>query len=255
MTDAAPAPAEDELVPFRQLAALAENDPARRELRDELVRGHLDVARNLARKFDRRGEPLDDLVQVATVGLIKSVDRFDPEHGSGFLAFAVPTIMGELRRHFRDTAWAVRVPRRLKELTGTVANARSELSQRLGRAPRPSELADFLGISREDVREVLVAGSGQTGASLDRLLEESPGTQFGAEDPELEEVDNREALGPMLAALPELERTIVVLRFFRSMSQAAIGERVGVSQMQVSRVLARTLRRLRNQLDQAEPGQ
>lgn len=252
MTDEATGPSEDELAPFRAFAALAADDPARQALRDELVRGHLDVARNLARKFDRRGEPLDDLVQVATVGLIKSVDRFDPKRGSGFLAFAVPTIMGELRRHFRDTAWAVRVPRRLKELTGTVATARGELSQRLGRAPRPSELADHLGISRDDVREVLVASSGQTGTSLDRILEDSPTTQFGAEDPELAEVDNREALGPMLAALPELERTIVVLRFFRSMSQAAIGERVGVSQMQVSRVLARTLRQLRGQLDASE---
>lgn len=242
-------PAEDDLTPFRELACRADDDPVRRELRDELVRGHLDVARNLARKFEHRGEPLDDLVQVATVGLIKSVDRFDPDHGSGFLAFAVPTIMGELRRHFRDTAWAVRVPRRLKELTGTVATARAELSQRLGRAPRPSELAEHLGIGLDELREVLVAGGGQTGASLDKLLEQAPATQFGMEDPRLSEVDNREALGPMLAELPELDRTIVVLRFFRSMSQAAIGERIGVSQMQVSRVLARTLRRLRNQLD------
>ena len=253
MTTAEPTRPDDvELATFRELSELSEDDSRRPALREALVRRYLDVARNLARKFEHRGEPLDDLVQVATVGLIKSVDRFDPAHGSGFLAFAVPTITGELRRHFRDTAWAVRVPRRLKELNGTVANARAELSQRLGRAPRPSEVAEHLGISREDVYEVLVASSGQLGASLDKMLEDSPGTQFGTEDSELSEVENREALQPVLDSLPERDRTIVVLRYFRSMSQADIGKRVGVSQMQVSRVLARTLRQMRAALGEPD---
>ncbi|MDQ3403309.1 MAG: SigB/SigF/SigG family RNA polymerase sigma factor [Actinomycetota bacterium] len=233
-----------DVVRFRALAALGQDDPRRITLRGEIVADHMDLARNLARKFDRRGEQLEDLTQVATIGLIKSVDRFDAEKGN-FYAFAIPTIMGELRRHFRDTGWAVRVPRQLKELHVTVAAGRNELSQTLGRAPKPSELADHLGLTREQVYEALVASAGKQGSSLDARLSEPSGDRFGYEDERLTEVDNRRALSPLLAELPEREQKIIVLRFFRGMSQADIARRVGVSQMQVSRLLAKTLERLR----------
>ncbi|MCG8917280.1 SigB/SigF/SigG family RNA polymerase sigma factor [Actinokineospora sp. PR83] len=229
---------------FRRLAELDPADPARAALRGELVADHVDLARNLARKFDRRGDQLEDLVQVATIGLIKAVDRFEVERGN-FYAFAIPTIMGELRRHFRDTGWAVRVPRQLKELHVTVAAGRNELSQRLGRAPKPSELAEHLGLTKEQVYEALVASAGKQGTSLDARLSEPSGDRFGYEDERLTEVDNRRALGPLLAELPEREQRIIVLRFFRGLSQADIARRVGVSQMQVSRLLAKTLERLR----------
>lgn len=227
-----------------ELATLPVNDPRRAALRSEAVASYLDLAHNLARKFDRRGEALEDLVQVATIGLIKAIDRFDVTRGN-FYAFAVPTIMGELRRHFRDTAWAVRVPRQLKELHVTVASASAELSQALGRAPKPSELADHLGLDREQVYEALVAGAGKQGTSLDARLAEPTGDRFGYEDEQFDEVDNRRALAPLLEALPERERRILVLRFFRGMSQSDIARRVGVSQMQVSRLLAKTLRQLK----------
>ncbi|MDQ3578518.1 MAG: SigB/SigF/SigG family RNA polymerase sigma factor [Actinomycetota bacterium] len=233
-----------DVVRFRALAALGQDDPRRITLRGEIVADHMDLARNLARKFDRRGEQLEDLTQVATIGLIKSVDRFDAEKGN-FYAFAIPTIMGELRRHFRDTGWAVRVPRQLKELHVTVAAGRNELSQSLGRAPKPSELADHLGLTREQVYEALVASAAKQGSSLDARLSEPSGDRFGYEDERLTEVDNRRALSPLLAELPEREQKIIVLRFFRGMSQADIARRVGVSQMQVSRLLAKTLERLR----------
>ncbi|WP_051386017.1 SigB/SigF/SigG family RNA polymerase sigma factor [Actinokineospora inagensis] len=229
---------------FRELAALAPDDPRRAALRGDLVADHMDLARNLARKFDRRGDQLEDLIQVATIGLIKAVDRFEADRGN-FYAFAIPTIMGELRRHFRDTGWAVRVPRQLKELHVTVAAGRNELSQKLGRAPKPSELADHLGLTKEQVYEALVASAAKQGTSLDARLAEPAGDRFGYEDDRLEEVDNRRALSPLIAELPEREQKIIVLRFFRGMSQADIARRVGVSQMQVSRLLAKTLERLR----------
>lgn len=229
---------------FEALARLPDGDPRRVALRTELVEAYMDLARNLARKFDRRGDQLEDLVQVATIGLIKSIDRFEPDKGN-FYGFAIPTIMGELRRHFRDTGWAVRVPRQLKELHVTVAAGRMELTQQLGRAPKPSELADHLGLTREQVYETLMAGASKEGTSLDARLAEPNGDRFGYEDDELNQVDNRRALQPLLAELTEREQKIILLRFVRGMSQADIARRVGVSQMQVSRLLAKILERLR----------
>ena len=247
-----PAPTQhdyDQYLPrFAEFAALAPDDPRRGSLRDELVRAHLPVARNIARRFERRGEPLEDLVQVATVGLINAVDRYDPAVGSAFLPFAVPTIVGEVRRYFRDSSWAVRVPRRLKELHLSVAAASNELAQRLGRAPRPSELAEHLNVPQEDVFEALAAGAGHHGSSLDELAAEQNQARLGVEDTDLLGVDDREALRPLLAELPDRERRIIVLRFYREMSQADIARRVGVSQMHVSRLLARTLGQLRDAL-------
>ena len=235
---------------FTQLAELPADDTRREAIRDELVRAHLPVARNLARKFRSRDESMDDLNQIATVGLINAVDRFDPAHGSDFLAFAVPTISGELRHYFRDNSWSVRVPRRLKELNASIAAAREELTVQLARAPRPSEIAERLGIDTEEVFEGLRAGQGRYGASLDNLLENSAHSAFGAPDANLDQAELREALRPLLETLPERERKIVALRFGYGLSQSDIARRVGVSQMQVSRLLTGTLKKLRQELSE-----
>jgi RNA polymerase sigma-B factor len=229
-----------------ELAALPEGDPRRTEPRDKLVTEFLPVAQHIARRFGQRGEPHDDLVQVATVGLISAIDRFDPSRGSDFLSFAVPTIMGEVRRHFRDTSWSVRVPRRLKELHLAITSATNELSQHLGRAPTPSELATHLGISRDEVFEGLEASNAYRSSSLDELLVGTDKSlSLGDDDPDLMGVENREALQPLLRQLPERERTIILLRFFGNLTQTQIADRIGVSQMHVSRLLSRTLVELR----------
>ncbi|GAA4542513.1 SigB/SigF/SigG family RNA polymerase sigma factor [Amycolatopsis samaneae] len=237
---------------FTKLAELPAEDSEREAIRDRLVRAHLELARNLARKFRNRDEAMDDLIQIATIGLIHAVDRFDPTQGTDFLAFAVPTISGELRHHFRDNSWSVRVPRRLKELSASISAAREELTIQLSRAPRPSEIATHLGVSMEDVYEGLRAGQGRYGASLDNLLENSAHTRFGAPDANLGQAELREALRPLLDGLAERERKIVALRFGSGMSQSDIARRVGVSQMQVSRLLAATLKKLRSRLNETD---
>ena len=239
---------------LERYAALAADDPGRDALRDELVTGFLPVAQHIARRFSGRGEPLDDLVQVATVGLINAVDRFSPERGSDFFSFAVPTISGEVRRHFRDLGWSMRVPRRLKDLHVSINSAVSNLSQDLGRAPRPTEIAEHLGVPVSDVLEGLEASEVYRSSSLDEMLSSEQGSAtvgelVGAADAELERVDFQEALRPVLAELPERERTIVMLRFFGNMTQTQIADKVGISQMHVSRLLAQTLDRLRTRLD------
>ncbi|NMH99603.1 SigB/SigF/SigG family RNA polymerase sigma factor [Pseudonocardia acidicola] len=243
------------LVPLlEKYADLPADDPRREALRDQLVTGYLPIAQHIARRFAHRGEPLDDLVQVATVGLINAVDRFSPEKGSDFFSFAVPTISGEVRRHFRDQGWSMRVPRRLKDLHVSINGVVSELSQRLGRAPRPSEIAEQLGVPVADVLEGLEAAEAYRSSSLDEMLSSEEGSAtvgelVGAADAELDRVDYRQALRPVLAELAERERTIVMLRFFGNMTQTQIAEKVGISQMHVSRLLAQTLDRLRNRLD------
>nr|WP_245573961.1 SigB/SigF/SigG family RNA polymerase sigma factor [Amycolatopsis nigrescens] len=239
---------------FRELHGLDERGSEFERLREQLVRLHLDLVRNLARKFRNSDESMEDLVQVATVGLLHAVDRFDPEYGSDFTAFAVPTITGELRRHFRDTSWSVRVPRRLKELHAMIASAREELTVSLARAPRPSEIAKHLDISREEVHEGLVAGQGRYGASLDSMLEDAPHQPFGSADENLDQAELRELLRPVVEKLPERERKIVLLRFGLGLSQADIARRVGVSQMQVSRLLSATLKKLRTEIGEI-PGE
>ncbi|GAA1695967.1 SigB/SigF/SigG family RNA polymerase sigma factor [Fodinicola feengrottensis] len=240
---------------FVELGGLAEEDPRRADVRDRLVTEYLPVAEHVALRFRNRGEPHDDLVQVARLGLVKAVDRFDPAHGSDFLSFAVPTIMGEVRRYFRDASWAVRVPRGAKELHLAVSSAAAELSQRIGSAPTPTQLAEHLGMSLQQVYEGLEAGRAYhadslqapaPGFSADTPLAET----LGEEDSRLELVDNHEALKPLLAALPERERRILLLRFFGNLTQTKIAEQVGVSQMQVSRILGRTLEQLREALAQ-----
>ncbi len=244
---------------FVELAELPEHNRRREKLRDRLVEGHLPVAQHIARRFAHRGEPLDDLEQVATLGLINAVDRFEPDRGVDFLSYAVPTITGEVRRHFRDQGWAMRVPRSLKDLHVTLGAAMSELSQQLGRAPTATELAHHLDLPREQVVEGLEAANAYRGKSLDSLLVDQDGSSgtladaIGTADYELERVEYREALAPLLAELTERERTILMLRFFGNMTQTQIAERVGISQMHVSRLLAHTLATLREGLAEDEP--
>jgi RNA polymerase sigma-B factor len=243
------------LVPLlEQYAALDPDDPRREALRDRLVTGFLPIAQHIARRFSNRGEPLDDLIQVATVGLINAIDRYSPDRGSDFFSFAVPTISGEVRRHFRDLGWSMRVPRRLKDLHVSINGAVSELSQSLGRAPKPSEIAEHLGVPVSEVLEGLEASEAYRSSSLDEMLSSEQGSAtvgelVGAADAELDRVDFRQALRPVLAELAERERTIVLLRFFGNMTQTQIADRVGISQMHVSRLLAQTLDRLRSRLD------
>ncbi|NHC13011.1 RNA polymerase sigma factor SigF [Motilibacter sp. E257] len=271
--DEAPAPAAEPTVPapatsgssgmgvdrertralFAQLTTLEEGSPQRKRVRDALVEQHLPLVEHLARRFRNRGEPYDDLVQVATIGLIKSVDRFDPGRGVEFSTYATPTIVGEIKRHFRDKGWAVRVPRRLQELRLTLTQATSELSQRNGRAPTVAELATQLGISEEEVLEGLESANAYSTLSLDASDQGDEDSvavvdTLGVDDEALEGVEYRESLKPMLEKLPPREQKILLLRFFRGMTQSEIAAEVGISQMHVSRLLARTLAQLREGL-------
>jgi len=239
---------------LEQYSAMDADDPRRERLRDQLVTGYLPVAQHIARRFNHRGEPLDDLVQVATVGLINAIDRFDPGKGGEFFSFAVPTISGEVRRHFRDQSWSMRVPRRLKDMHVSINAAVSDLSQRLGRAPKPSELAQHLDLPVNEVLEGLEAAEAYRSSSLDEMLSSEDGSAtvgelVGDADAELDRVDYRESLRPLLAELAPRERTIVMLRFFGNRTQTQIADEVGISQMHVSRLLSQTLDRLRSRLD------
>ena len=238
---------------FGQLAALPEDDPQRQRVRDELVEMHLALVEYLARRFRNRGEPLDDLVQVATIGLIKSVDRFDLERGVEFSTYATPTIVGEIKRHFRDKGWAIRVPRRLQELKLALTKATSDLSQKNGRAPTVAELAQHLGMSEEDILEGLESANAYSAVSLDAPDtgdDDSPAVadSLGTTDDSLEGVEYRESLKPLLEKLPPREKKILLLRFFGNMTQSQIAAELGISQMHVSRLLARTLAQLRDGL-------
>jgi RNA polymerase sigma-B factor len=238
---------------FNRLATIEQGSTEWMAIREKLVEMHLPLVEHLARRFRNRGEPLDDLVQVATIGLIKSVDRFDPERGVEFSTYATPTIVGEIKRHFRDKGWAVRVPRRLQELRLSLTSATADLSQRLGRAPTVGELAEQLKLSDEEVLEGLESANAYSTLSLDvpeQGEQDSPvvADSLGAEDEELEGVEYRESLKPLLAKLPPREKKILLLRFFGNMTQSQIADEIGISQMHVSRLLARTLAQLRDDL-------
>jgi RNA polymerase sigma-B factor len=235
---------------FAVLAESEPDSPARSRVRDELVEMHLPLVEYLARRFRNRGEPLDDLIQVATIGLIKSVDRFDLERGVEFSTYATPTIVGEIKRHFRDKGWAIRVPRRLQELKLSLTKATSELSQRLGRSPTVAELAKHLEMTEEEVLEGLESANAYSAVSLDAPDggdEDAPAVAdtLGVEDESLEGVEYRESLKPLLDQLPPREKRILLLRFFGNMTQSQIAADLGISQMHVSRLLARTLTQLR----------
>lgn len=233
---------------LERMASLAPGDPERLHLREQLTRRHLPLAEHLAARFSGRGEPQDDLAQVATIGLLKALDRFDPTRGVPFGAYAVPTMLGEIKRHFRDRGWAMRVPRRVQEAGRLLADTREVLTQELGRAPTVAELAERTGHEADDVVEVLEAANAYSTVPLDTGSPTSPALALGEDDAALENVENREALRPLLAALPVRERRILVLRFVRGMSQSQIAAEVGISQMHVSRLLSRTLAQLRDGL-------
>jgi RNA polymerase sigma-B factor len=233
------------------------SDEARLGARDGLVSLHLPLVEHCARRFRNRGEPFEDLVQVGTIGLIKSIDRFDLERGVEFSTYATPTIIGEIKRYFRDKGWAIRVPRRLQELRMQIASTTAELTQSLGRSPTPRELADAIGCTVEDIVEGIESGNAYSTLSLDATDDsgEDGGASMldlmGLDDEELEHIEIRESIKPLLEALPSREKRILLLRFFRNKTQSEIAEEIGVSQMHVSRLLSRTLAQLRSSLQES----
>ncbi|WP_442007103.1 SigB/SigF/SigG family RNA polymerase sigma factor [Mycobacterium sp. 2YAF39] len=240
---------------FRDLQTLDEESSGYRRQRDVIINRCLPLADHIARRFKNRGEPYEDLRQVARLGLIGAVNRFDPDNGANFLAFAIPTMMGEVRRHFRDHGWSVKVPRRMKELGLQLNRAHAELSQQLGRAPTASEIASHLGLDREEVVQAQIAATAYSTLSSDTP---APGVggdddglpvsnRIGAIDDNLEKVLDVETARPLLAKLPARQQTVLRLRFFENMTQTQIAERLGISQMHVSRLLARSLAELRDQ--------
>ena len=234
-------------------ASAAERDSAR----DALVHLHLPLVEHCARRFRNRGEPFEDLVQVGTIGLIKSVDRFDTERGVEFSTYATPTILGEIKRYFRDKGWAIRVPRRLQELRMQIGATSAELTQSLGRSPTPRELADAIGCTVEDIIEGIESSNAYATLSLDASDDAEDGAAsmldaIGVEDEGLEHVEIRESIKPLLEQLAPREKKILLLRFFKNMTQSQIAEEIGVSQMHVSRLLNRTLEQLRSSLQQPE---
>lgn len=227
----------------------------REALRSELVELHLPLAEYLARRFGNRGESHEDLAQVATIGLIKAVDRFDLERGVTFSTYATPTIVGEIKRHFRDRGWTIRVPRRLQEIQGTISAAVSELSQDLGRSPTVKEIAAKVGMSEEEILEGLESANAYSPLSLDAP---DPSGELGAVIEQLGDVDtaldavvDRETIKPLLEALDPRAKKILLLRFFHNMTQSQIADEIGISQMHVSRLLSRTLAQLRSGLSES----
>ena len=220
------------------------------DARNALVERFLPFARDLALRYTYMGEPLDDLVQVASLGLVKAIDRFDPDRGAKFTSYAGPTIVGELKRHFRDKGWALRVPRELQERALAVNRVTEELSKGLGRSPKPREVAQALGCRVEQVLEAQEAAASYEAASLDAPAVRDDDAAaalidvMGAEDPAYELVENRDAIASSWQALPEVECKVLELRFMSELTQREIGERMGFSQMHVSRILRRALSRL-----------
>jgi len=218
--------------------------------RDQLIRQCLPLARHLASRYARHGDSVDDLMQVASIGLIKAVDRFDPSRGTAFSSFAVPSILGEIKRHFRDHEWAAHVPRGLQERSLRVARETERLVGKLGRSPTPGEIAEACGESVEDVLEAMEAARAQSSASLDAPLSQSDdgvGTYAdtaGELDDRYELIEYRSVIGATLAALPSRDRRVLAMRFGGDMTQSEIASRIGISQMHVSRLIRRALRRL-----------
>ena len=237
------------------LAVLPPGHPGRATLRDTAIEAWLPLARHLANRYSGRGEPTDDLIQTATVGLIKAVDKFDPDRGVDFAGYAIPTIIGEIKRHFRDRGWAVRVPRGLQELNVQLSRLVEQLTVQLERSPTVAELAKAANVEEEEVLEALESGraysslSLSAGSSMGDDEEIDPLETIGSEEPEYEVSENRAVLEPGLRVLDERERRILHLRFFEGLTQSQIAQQVGISQMHVSRLLTQTLDRLRNRLD------
>jgi RNA polymerase sigma-B factor len=224
----------------------------REQLRSQVIEDGLGLAHRLARRFRDRGEPVEDLMQVASMGLVHAVDGYDPGRGCEFVGYATPTILGEIRRYFRDKGWRIKVPRRLQELRIQVNRARVELSQTMAAEPGVADLARHLNVDPEEVGEAIEVARVYQPVSLSAPGGPEMGLDLadplGCDDPAIEAVDNREAVRPLLASLPERERRIVALRFFGEMTQSQIARELGISQMHVSRLLTQTLSRLREQL-------
>ncbi|MFH8882503.1 RNA polymerase sigma factor SigF [Streptomyces californicus] len=238
---------------FERLETLDEGTHEYSYVRNTLVELNLALVKFAASRFRSRSEPMEDIVQVGTIGLIKAIDRFELSRGVEFPTFAMPTIIGEIKRFFRDTSWSVRVPRRLQELRLDLAKAGDELSQQLDRAPTVAELSERLGITPDEVIEGMTASNAYTASSLDAKPEDDEGEgalsdRIGYEDNGLEGIEYVESLKPLIAALPARDRMILSLRFVSNMTQSEIGEELNISQMHVSRLLSRTLTKLRKGL-------
>ncbi|MEU4240606.1 SigB/SigF/SigG family RNA polymerase sigma factor [Actinoplanes sp. NPDC026619] len=235
------------------LAAVPAAEPARGRLRDAAIEAWLPLARHLANRYSGRGEPTDDLIQTATVGLIKAVDKFDPERGVDFAGYAIPTIIGEIKRHFRDRTWSVRVPRRLQELRLAITEANSTLTHSLGRSPTVADISVHLGITEEEVLEGLEGARAYNATSLSTPISSDGTTELGDTlgglDQEYELAETRVALGPAMATLNDREQKILTLRFYGNLTQSQIADQIGISQMHVSRLLTRALAKLRNELN------
>jgi RNA polymerase sigma-B factor len=235
----------------------ARSTPLSSAERERLIMEHLPLVRGLARRYAERGEPLDDLVQVGTIGLIKAIDRFDPTRGYKLASFATPTILGEIRRHFRDRSWTVRVPRGIQEARAQIAHAVDDLSARNGRSPSVREIAEAADLSMDDVLDALAAGSAQRPAPLSSPGgegEEEEGIAVGVDEAGYEQAEARATLTAGLADLPARERVILHLRFEEGLTQSQIAAKVGVSQMHVSRLIRRALETLRDRAGDPEPG-
>jgi RNA polymerase sigma-B factor len=244
---------------LKRLATLPSAHPDRARVRAEAIEAWLPLSEQLARRYAGRGEPLDDIIQTASVGLIKAVDRFEPGRGSDFVAFAVPTVLGEIRRHFRDRTWQLRVPRRLQELRLAIRDASDSLAQELGHSPTTGELAADLQVTPDDIMEGMGAARAYTTLSLEASVSTTSdagaelGELVGEEDADLGFVELRMTLAPALARLPEREQRILCMRFYGNMTQTEIAAQVGVSQMHVSRLLSRSLMMLREALTDGCP--
>lgn len=222
--------------------------------RDELVTNHINLVRYLAAKFKNRGEPMDDLIQVGTIGLIKAIDRFDPERGLEFTTFATPTILGEIKRHFRDKGWNVRVPRRLQELSAKINTVTDELTRDLQRSPSTEEVAEKLGVSVDEVLEAMESSSAYSAVSLDTPATDdedsvSLGDHLPSIDQDLDASNDRIVIEDAIAEFSPREQEIIRMRFEQGLTQVEIAEELGVSQVQVSRLLRRTLKKIQEKID------
>ena len=256
MSAAVDKPTREELRALHREYRQTEEETERERIRERLVEGYTDLVYFLARKFQNRGEPLDDIVQVGFLGLIKAIERFDPDLGNEFTTFATPTIAGEIKRYFRDKGWAIRFPRRLQELYQQVVRTNEALKNELNRQPTVAEVAERLGVDADDVLEAMEMSTAYTPVSIDatpggdaedgRRLAES----IGGEDPNLERVEMRDVLARAMEHLNPRERAILAMRFYDELSQSEIAKRLGISQMHVSRLQRAAQEQLRRYLSQ-----
>ena len=225
------------------------------EAREQLIVSHVNLVRYIAAKFKNRGEPLDDLIQVGCIGLIKAIDRFDPSRGLEFTTYATPTIMGEIKRHFRDKGWTIRVPRRLQELSAKVNSATDELTAQLQRSPSIEEVADYLGTTADEVLEAMESSSAYSSVPLEgqgnNEEDDAPSVidRYASVDGDLEASDDRMVLEEVIGEFPEADQQAICMRFIDGMTQVEIAKRLGISQVQVSRMLRRALRRIQDKID------